>query len=175
MACSVASDRGSSGRDRAADGGEQQRRVQARVVGGALPAPGRVQRVAAAVSATIASASATQRAACSPPRAARLIARRPAAQIRRLCVHSSGSISQMPASGSCQRCSIASRGDLGGAPAVGVEVVVAGGSGEQQQRLAEGVELELLVDPVADDRRCRRGTRAGSSVRWSGTASPVTV
>ena len=28
---------------------------------------------------------------------------------------------------------------------------MAGGSGEQQQRLAEGVELELLVDPVADD------------------------
>ena len=28
---------------------------------------------------------------------------------------------------------------------------MAGGGGEQQQRLAEGVELELLVDPVADD------------------------
>ena len=42
-------------------------------------------------------------------------------------------------------------GDLGGAPAVGVEPVVTRGGGEQQQRLAEGVELELLVDPVARD------------------------
>ena len=51
--------------------------------------------------------------------------------------------------------------DLGRAPAVGVEMVVAGGGGEQQQRLAEGVELELLVDPVADDVGCRPGSRAG--------------
>ena len=35
-------------------------------------------------------------------------------------------------------------GGLGGAPAVGVEAVVRGGGGEQQQRLAERVELELL-------------------------------
>jgi hypothetical protein len=35
---------------------------------------------------------------------------------------------------------------LDGPPAVGVEVVVAGRGGEQQQRFAEGVELELLVD-----------------------------
>ena len=41
-------------------------------------------------------------------------------------------------------------GGLGGAPTVGVEAVVLGRSGEQQQRFAECVELELLVDPVAD-------------------------
>jgi hypothetical protein len=29
-------------------------------------------------------------------------------------------------------------------------MVVAGGGGEEQERLAERVELELLVDPVAD-------------------------
>jgi hypothetical protein len=42
-------------------------------------------------------------------------------------------------------------GGLGGAPSVGVEVVVAGGGGEQQQRFAEGVELKLSVDPIAGD------------------------
>ena len=46
---------------------------------------------------------------------------------------------------------MASIADFGGAPAVGVEVVVTGRGGEQQQRLAERVELELLVDPVPDD------------------------
>ena len=43
--------------------------------------------------------------------------------------------------------------DLRGPPTVRVEVIVAGGRGEEQQRLAERVELELLVDPVADDVR----------------------
>ena len=42
-------------------------------------------------------------------------------------------------------------GRLGRSPSVGVEVVVLGGGGEQEQRFAERVELELLVDPVADD------------------------
>ena len=40
---------------------------------------------------------------------------------------------------------------LRGPPTVGVEVVVSGCGGEQQQRLAEGVQLKLLVDPVPDD------------------------
>jgi hypothetical protein len=40
---------------------------------------------------------------------------------------------------------------LRGSPTVRVEVVVRGGGGEQQQRFAERVELELLVDPVAED------------------------
>ncbi|GAA3481977.1 hypothetical protein GCM10018966_065090 [Streptomyces yanii] len=38
-----------------------------------------------------------------------------------------------------------------GVPAVGVEPVVAGGGGEQQQAFAEDIELELAVDAVADD------------------------
>ena len=42
------------------------------------------------------------------------------------------------------------RGDPGRAPGAGVEPPVPGGGGEQEQRLAEGVELELLVHPVAD-------------------------
>ena len=56
------------------------------------------------------SASETQRAACSPPGPHSAIWRRPAAQISRLWVQASGSISQIPASvsGSRQRCSIAS-------------------------------------------------------------------
>ena len=49
--------------------------------------------------------------------------------------------------------------DFRGVPAVDVEAVVPGGSGEEQQRLAEGVELELLVDPVADDVRAAGVTR----------------
>ena len=80
------------------------------------------------------------------------MARRPAAQISRLWVQASGSSSQMPASvGSLPALLDRGGGDLGRPPAVGVEVVVAGGRGEQQQRLAERVELKLLVDPVADD------------------------
>src|SRR5581483_3508677 len=39
---------------------------------------------------------------------------------------------------------------LSGAPAVGVDAVVVGGRREQQERLAEGVQLKLLIDPVAD-------------------------
>ena len=35
-------------------------------------------------------------------------------------------------------------------PVVGAEVVVAGGRGEEQQRLTECVELELVIDPVPD-------------------------
>ena len=90
----------------AADRGEQQRRVHTLVAGRALPASGGMDRVRRG-SAVIASASASQRAARSPPGTRLLIARRPAAQISRLCVHSSGSSSQMPASGSCQRSPIA--------------------------------------------------------------------
>ena len=41
--------------------------------------------------------------------------------------------------------------DLHGAPAVRVQVIVPGSGGEEQQRFPEGVELELLIDPVADD------------------------
>jgi hypothetical protein len=41
-------------------------------------------------------------------------------------------------------------GDLGGGPVVGLEAVGAGGGGEQLEGFAVGVELELLVDPVAD-------------------------
>ena len=41
--------------------------------------------------------------------------------------------------------------DLGCSPSVDVEVVVLRRRREQEQRLSEGVELELLVDPVADD------------------------
>ena len=90
--------------------------------------------------------------------------------MRRLCVHASGSISQMPASGWCQRCSIALAAISAARQCVGVEVVVVGGSGEQQQRFAERVELELLVDPVADDQSVPPGYPLSSSVRWSGTA-----
>ena len=41
--------------------------------------------------------------------------------------------------------------DVDGLDVLGVEVVVPGGRGEQQQRLTERVELELGVDVVADD------------------------
>lgn len=40
--------------------------------------------------------------------------------------------------------------DLSGPPAVCVQAVVPVGGGEQEQCLAEDVQLELLVDPVAD-------------------------
>src|SRR5665213_4541324 len=49
--------------------------------------------------------------------------------------------------------------DLGGTPAICLEMIISRGGGEQQQRLAEGVELELLVDPVAGDVRAARITR----------------
>jgi hypothetical protein len=42
--------------------------------------------------------------------------------------------------------------DLGGAPLVRPEVVVAGDGGEEQQRFADGVELKLVADPIPDDR-----------------------
>ncbi len=41
-------------------------------------------------------------------------------------------------------------GGVRGAPAVGVKAVAARGGGEEQQRFAEGIELEMLADPVAD-------------------------
>jgi hypothetical protein len=50
-------------------------------------------------------------------------------------------------------------GGRGRAPPVGVEAVQFGGGREQQQRLAEGVELMLLVDPVAGDRPPARVAR----------------
>ena len=121
------------------------------VAGGALPAPARVDARGRA-SATIASASATPVGRRSRRRTA--AARSRAARRRRSagCGSSaSGSSSQMPASGSLPALAIASAADVGRAPAVGVEAVVPRRGGEQQQRLAEGVELELLVGPVADD------------------------
>jgi hypothetical protein len=39
-------------------------------------------------------------------------------------------------------------GGFGGAPGVGVEVVVAGGGGEEQERFAVVLELELLVEQL---------------------------
>ncbi len=42
-------------------------------------------------------------------------------------------------------------GGLHRAPAVGVQVIVTGRGGQQQQRFPEGVELELGVDMIADD------------------------
>ncbi len=84
----------------------------------------------------------------SPPGAQPLIARSPAAQISRLCVHSSGSSSQIPASGSPRRASIAAAAISAARHPSGVESVVRGGSREQQQGLAERVELKLLVGAV---------------------------
>ncbi len=104
----------------------------------------------AAVSATILSASVGQSAAAGPA-ACWAMARSPAAQVSRLWVQGRLSISQMPASGSLQRAAIAGGENRGRLPGVGVHPVVTGGGGEQQEALAEGVELELLVDPVADD------------------------
>ena len=40
---------------------------------------------------------------------------------------------------------------FGGVPPVAVEVVVAGCGGEEQECFTERVELELLIDPVADN------------------------
>jgi len=67
----------------------------------------------------------------------------------RLCVQARSSISTH------RRRDVASiddraDGSVDGASAVVVEVVVACGCRQEQQCLAEGVELELLVDPVAD-------------------------
>jgi hypothetical protein len=59
-------------------------------------------------------------------------------------------------SGFGQRCSIASTACFHRAPAVRIEVVVASRVGQQQRHLAERVELELLVYPVADDVRAAR-------------------
>ena len=49
----------------------------------------------------------------------------------------------MPASGSSWRSSIAFTATSAARQAVGVESVVAGARGEEQERLAESVELEL--------------------------------
>ena len=141
-------------------------RLRARSVGERCQRPESCN-ACAAVSATISSARDTHWAACSPPGRYPAIWRSPAAQISRLCVHASGSISQIPASvsGSRQRFCDRLDGRLGGTPAIAVEVIVARGGGEQQQRLAEGVELELLVDPVTDDvgaARVPRQARAGA-------------
>ena len=102
-----------------------------------------------AVSATMASASASQSAARSADWWA-AIRRRPEAQIRRLCVHAVGL--ELPDARVGLAPALVDRGDrgLGRPPAVGIEAVVRRRGGEQQQRFAEGVELELLVDPVAD-------------------------
>ena len=48
--------------------------------------------------------------------------------------------------------------ELGGLPVPGVQVIVAGRGREELQRLAQGVELELPVDPVANLVRAARVT-----------------
>ena len=72
---------------------------------------------------------------------------------RSACCASSagGSTSQIPASGSVQRCSMPRAAARARIPTCRVEPVHGRRGGEQQQRLAEGIELELVSDPVAHD------------------------
>ena len=80
--------------------------------------------------------------------AAAAIARSPDTQASRECAQRRSSSSQMPASGSCQRFSIASAATAAARQSSVAEHVVPGRGGEQRQRLAERVELELLAHPV---------------------------
>ena len=96
------------------------------------------------------------------------MARSPATQISRLWVQGWLSISQIPASGSVHRAAMASAAAIGGLPVVGVQSVGPAGRGEQQQRFAERVELELLVDPVPDQVRA-----AGVAGKVQGRVGPA--
>ncbi len=82
----------------------------------------------------------------------------------------------MPASGSSYRCAIASTAASAAFQPSASSASSAVGGREEQQRLAEGVELELAAHPVARRRRpARPGSPGRSSARWSGTGSPSTV
>ena len=86
----------------AANARKQQRGIHSWIVRGALPAARRMQAPCRGVRDD----AIGQRQPIGGPLAegpCALRALRPAAQIRRLCVHSAGSSSQIPASGSCQR------------------------------------------------------------------------
>jgi hypothetical protein len=63
-------------------------------------------------------------------------------------------------------------GGLGRVPPVSVESALRGRGGERQERLAEGVELVLPVDPVAGDRRAAGAAwqRPTARVRVTGVA-----
>lgn len=64
---------------------------------------------------------------------------------------------------------------LGRPPVIDVQVIGAGGGGEEEERLAEGVELELLIDPVADLVGPAGVAAEAGRLRSSGTAPPLTV
>ena len=147
----VATLRGSSAGTAPRIAGQQQRGVDPRVVGGALPAPAGVQAVGGGRRRRCASASASrQLAAAGAAGARRSRAARPrrsagsapsagrrAPRCRRRA-RASAPRSRRPRRRAACQCSASRRS-------------CRRGRGEQQQRLAERVELELGVDVVADD------------------------
>ena len=80
----------------------------------------------------------------------------------------------MPASGSFQRCSMASAASSRGPPVIGGQPVQPGGGGQQLQGLAQRVELELVVDPVAGPGGAA-GIAAHPQAALGGDAPPDTV
>ena len=154
----------------AADAGQQQRGVDARVVGGALPASGRGAGSRGRPSATSRSASGAHRRAPCPPAPALADGAQPGG------AHQPGvgpaAVVELPDAGVGFGPALLDGRDerprrRAGRSASSRPRPV--GGGEQQQRLAERVELELLVDPVADPYRRRRGSRAARAWRSSGT------
>ena len=66
-------------------------------------------------------------------------------------------------------------GQLGGVPAVGVEPVLRGGVGQEEENLAEEIELKLISDPVADDIGAAgvAGQSKGKRLRNRAAVTPV--
>ena len=164
--------RGGRRRDRAADRGRAAaRRRRAHRPASAASGPERGRRVAA-VSATIASASASQRR--SRARGSHCaIARSPAAQISRLCVQASGSSSQTPASGLAPALLDRVGRDLGGAPRVrarGDRARAAAANSSSASPKASSWNCSLTQLPTTS---LPPGTRAGRGARSSGTRCGV--
>ena len=98
----------------------------------------------------MASASPDQSVACGCESQLRAAARRPATQVSRLCVQAWLSISHIPASVSCQRLAIAPAAISAARQPSASQTVMKVGGRQQEQRLAQAVQLELPVHPVAD-------------------------
>ena len=105
----------------------------------------------AEVSAVMWSARAIQSAAWPGAGWAAAMARSPLAAVSRLWVQARGFDFPDPGVGFGPPVCDRGGGGFGCVPVFGVEAVGAGGGGEQVQGFAEGVELELVVDPVADE------------------------